>query len=105
MEHHLFVALVTDKQLIIFNRSLVIIIKCFQVYGETSFELVEQMIDVIKFTKDDCFIDLGSGQSCCVLFTLHFDIEILDFLILWLQSKDLCNAMNGIHEADLCDRL
>lgn len=30
MEHHLFVALVTDKQLIIFNRSLVIIINVFR---------------------------------------------------------------------------
>lgn len=38
-----------------------------EVYGETSFELVEQMIDVIKFTKDDCFIDLGSGVGQVVL--------------------------------------
>ena len=35
----------------------------FQVYGETSFELVQQMIQSIDFTKDDIFIDLGSGKS------------------------------------------
>lgn len=33
-----------------------------QVYGETSFELVEQMIKTIDFTEDDLFIDLGSGK-------------------------------------------
>ena len=35
-----------------------------QVYGETSFELVHQMIQSIKFTEDDFFIDLGSGKFC-----------------------------------------
>ena len=34
----------------------------FQVYGETSFELVQQMIQSIDFTEDDLFIDLGSGM-------------------------------------------
>ena len=34
----------------------------FQVYGETSFELVDQMIKSIDFTEDDFFIDLGSGK-------------------------------------------
>jgi len=33
-----------------------------QVYGETSFELVDQMIQSINFTEDDYFIDLGSGN-------------------------------------------
>jgi len=32
-----------------------------QVYGETSFELIEQMTKAIAFTEDDLFIDLGSG--------------------------------------------
>lgn len=38
-----------------------------EVYGETSFDLVAQMIDEIKMTEDDLFVDLGSGecrQSC-----------------------------------------
>lgn len=34
-----------------------------QVYGETSFELVEQMIKYVKFSEHDYFIDLGSGES------------------------------------------
>jgi H3 lysine-79-specific histone-lysine N-methyltransferase len=35
----------------------------FQVYGETSYELVDQMIKSVNFTEDDFFIDLGSGKS------------------------------------------
>lgn len=38
-----------------------------EVYGETSFELVCQMIDQIKITPDDVFIDLGSGVGQVVL--------------------------------------
>ncbi|KAH9490609.1 hypothetical protein Btru_033812, partial [Bulinus truncatus] len=38
-----------------------------EVYGETSFELVEQMIKSIKFTDSDYFIDLGSGVGQVVL--------------------------------------
>jgi len=34
-----------------------------QVYGETSYELIDQMIQTIEFTADDKFIDLGSGTS------------------------------------------
>jgi hypothetical protein len=33
-----------------------------QVYGETSYELVKQMIDTVKISEDDVFIDLGSGE-------------------------------------------
>jgi hypothetical protein len=33
-----------------------------QVYGETSFELVDQMIKSIEFTEESLFIDLGSGE-------------------------------------------
>jgi hypothetical protein len=40
-----------------------------QVYGETSYELVQQMISSIDFTEDDIFIDLGSGQFVFVLFS------------------------------------
>ena len=38
-----------------------------EVYGETSFEFVQQMIDQFKFTEDDVFIDLGSGVGQVVL--------------------------------------
>lgn len=38
-----------------------------EVYGETSYELVAQMIDQIEITEDDTFIDLGSGVGQVVL--------------------------------------
>lgn len=38
-----------------------------EVYGETSYELVCQMIDEINISKDDIFIDLGSGVGQVVL--------------------------------------
>ncbi|OON20991.1 histone methylation protein DOT1, partial [Opisthorchis viverrini] len=38
-----------------------------QVYGETSFELISQMIDTVKITSEDHFIDLGSGVGQVVL--------------------------------------
>ncbi|CAH8863471.1 unnamed protein product [Trichobilharzia szidati] len=38
-----------------------------QVYGETSFELISQMIDTIAVASDDIFIDLGSGVGQVVL--------------------------------------
>nr|XP_027200889.1 probable serine/threonine-protein kinase DDB_G0282963 [Dermatophagoides pteronyssinus] len=38
-----------------------------EVYGETSFQFVQQMIDEIGLGKDDIFIDLGSGIGQVVL--------------------------------------
>uniref|UniRef100_A0A4W3GTV6 Histone-lysine N-methyltransferase, H3 lysine-79 specific n=1 Tax=Callorhinchus milii TaxID=7868 RepID=A0A4W3GTV6_CALMI len=38
-----------------------------EVYGETSFDLVAQMIDEIKMMEDDTFVDLGSGVGQVVL--------------------------------------
>ncbi|KAL4236947.1 Histone-lysine N-methyltransferase [Mactra antiquata] len=38
-----------------------------EVYGETSFELVDQMVKSINFSEDDYFIDLGSGVGQVVL--------------------------------------
>lgn len=38
-----------------------------EVYGETSYDLVCQMIDQIEITADDVFIDLGSGVGQVVL--------------------------------------
>lgn len=36
-------------------------------YGETSYELVCQMIDQIEITAEDVFVDLGSGVGQVVL--------------------------------------
>ncbi|VDK36301.1 unnamed protein product [Taenia asiatica] len=38
-----------------------------QVYGETSFELIQQMVDSIPINSEDTFIDLGSGVGQVVL--------------------------------------
>uniref|UniRef100_W4VRG6 Histone-lysine N-methyltransferase, H3 lysine-79 specific n=1 Tax=Corethrella appendiculata TaxID=1370023 RepID=W4VRG6_9DIPT len=38
-----------------------------EVYGETSFDLICQMIDQVQITCDDVFIDLGSGVGQVVL--------------------------------------
>jgi len=32
-----------------------------QVYGETSYEFIDQIIRTVDFTEEDRFIDLGSG--------------------------------------------
>lgn len=33
-----------------------------EVYGETSFDLVAQIIDEMEMREDDTFVDLGSGK-------------------------------------------
>ncbi|KAL7039033.1 hypothetical protein ACKWTF_009773 [Chironomus riparius] len=38
-----------------------------EVYGETSFDFISQMVDEINITEDDVFIDLGSGVGQVVL--------------------------------------
>lgn len=38
-----------------------------QVYGETSFELIQQMLANISASEEDTFIDLGSGVGQVVL--------------------------------------
>lgn len=34
-----------------------------EVYGETSFDLVSQIIDEMEMMEDDTFVDLGSGEA------------------------------------------
>lgn len=36
-----------------------------EVYGETSFDLVAQIIDEMEMMEDDTFVDLGSGECHC----------------------------------------
>jgi H3 lysine-79-specific histone-lysine N-methyltransferase len=38
-----------------------------EVYGETSYELVAQMIEQLEINRDDTFLDLGSGVGQVVL--------------------------------------
>lgn len=40
-------------------------------YGETSFELVDQMIRTIDFTTEDKFIDLGSGMFSLLVISTY----------------------------------
>lgn len=56
-----------------------------QVYGETSFELICQMIDQIHITEDDVFVDLGSGVGQVVL---------------QMAALTLCKICVGIEKAE-----
>lgn len=42
-----------------------------EVYGETSFDLVAQIIDEMEMREDDTFVDLGSGEFMVILFISH----------------------------------
>ncbi|XP_036146455.1 histone-lysine N-methyltransferase, H3 lysine-79 specific isoform X3 [Monomorium pharaonis] len=57
-----------------------------EVYGETSYELVCQMIDQIDVTEDDVFVDLGSGVGQVVL---------------QMAASTLCKICIGVERADV----
>ncbi|CAG9762081.1 unnamed protein product [Ceutorhynchus assimilis] len=57
-----------------------------EVYGETSFELVAQMIEHINLNKNDSFIDLGSGVGQVVL---------------QVAATSMCHTCIGIERADV----
>ncbi|TGZ54651.1 Histone-lysine N-methyltransferase, H3 lysine-79 specific [Temnothorax longispinosus] len=57
-----------------------------EVYGETSYELVCQMIDQIDVTVDDVFVDLGSGVGQVVL---------------QMAAATLCKICIGVEKADV----
>ena len=44
---------------------------CLQVYGETSFELVNKIIEKVVIKPSDSFIDLGSGRHVFI-----FDVPV-----------------------------
>ncbi|KAF7286980.1 hypothetical protein GWI33_002823 [Rhynchophorus ferrugineus] len=60
-----------------------------EVYGETSYDLVCQMIDQINITSDDVFIDLGSGVGQVVL---------------QMAAATPCKICLGIEKADVPSR-
>lgn len=55
-----------------------------EVYGETSFDLVAQMIDEIKMTEDDLFVDLGSGKWQTASFSLFYLCP--GFFLRWIKK-------------------
>ena len=57
-----------------------------EVYGETSYDLVSQMIEEIDVTSDDVFIDLGSGVGQVVL---------------QMAAATPCKICMGIEKADI----
>ncbi|XP_062816166.1 histone-lysine N-methyltransferase, H3 lysine-79 specific [Anolis carolinensis] len=66
-----------------------------EVYGETSFNLVAQMIDEIKMTEDDLFVDLGSGVGQVVLQVAaatnckhHYGVEKADIPAKYAETMD-----------------
>lgn len=58
-------------------------------YGETSYDLICQMIDQINITKDDVFIDLGSGVGQVVL---------------QMAAATPCKLCWGVEKADIPSR-
>ncbi|XP_058513580.1 histone-lysine N-methyltransferase, H3 lysine-79 specific isoform X2 [Ochotona princeps] len=66
-----------------------------EVYGETSFDLVAQMIDEIKMSEDDLFVDLGSGVGQVVLQVAaatnckhHYGVEKADIPAKYAETMD-----------------
>lgn len=57
-----------------------------EVYGETSFEFVQQMVDQIGFNENEVFVDLGSGVGQVVL---H------------VAAASNCSRCIGIEKADI----
>lgn len=58
-----------------------------EVYGETSFDLVAQMIDEIKMTEDDLFVDLGSGKWPITEVVFLFLFSLLFFPFFFKEKK------------------
>lgn len=55
-----------------------------EVYGETSFELVSQMVKELGMKEDDVFIDLGSGT---ILNFSEFAVKRLHNLFFYYISR------------------
>lgn len=67
-----------------------------EVYGETSFDLVCQMLDQITISSDDVFVDLGSGVGQVVLQVaastkakICFGIEKADMPSKYAENMDI----------------
>ena len=63
----IFVYFAICSDCIIKTQINIVWIALIKVYGETSFELVAQMIKEVPMSRNDVFIDLGSGKSCIEL--------------------------------------
>ncbi|XP_050519843.1 histone-lysine N-methyltransferase, H3 lysine-79 specific isoform X2 [Daktulosphaira vitifoliae] len=57
-----------------------------EVYGETSYDLICQMIDLINITEEDIFIDLGSGVGQ---------------IVLQMAASTQCKICWGVEKADV----
>lgn len=73
-----------------------------QVYGETSFDLVLRIIQEIKLTGEDVFIDLGSGmggQTCFSEFQIDFFLGVGQ-VVLQVAALTDCKKCVGIEKAN-----
>lgn len=59
-------------------------VKYVQVYGETSFEMIDQLIEDVPFKKGATFLDLGSGVGQVVL---------------QVAASNICRICYGIEQA------
>lgn len=45
-----------------------------QVYGETSYDLITEVIKHTKLSENDVFLDLGSGESSLDLLIMYYSV-------------------------------
>lgn len=59
-----------------------------EVYGETSFDLVAQIINEMEMMEDDTFVDLGSGQCLpqCFVPNEIISLNVTRSLVQYLPS-------------------
>lgn len=76
----------------------------FQVYGETSFELITEMISATHLSENDVFLDLGSGKYfISPLPCTHFIIMLIigvGQVVLQVAASAGCRSY-GIEKAEI----
>lgn len=87
-----------------------------EVYGETSFDLVAQIIDEMEMREDDTFVDLGSGElmvasvmcvkywpSCCCSNTVMGCAwpAGVGQVVLQVAAATNCKHYYGVEKADI----
>lgn len=73
-----------------------------QVYGETSYDLVEEMLKRIPLTENDAFIDLGSGKFIYIFYD-SFPIENpkgVGNVVLQVAAISQCKICYGFEKAE-----
>lgn len=86
-----------------------------EVYGETSFDLVAQIIDEMEMREDDTFVDLGSGKlmvALAIWFKYYLNVCCKTALcciwpagvgqvVLQVAAATNCKHYYGVEKADI----